>query len=115
LSKKLAADKKKSESTDKKYRKEIEKVVVIETRMYDTEMPRTLAQMEDLERQRIELVKSTSANVALGRARAPSSHMIADCCHATPFNVRALSLSHSVSASIRSGRSSVRPVVRVVL
>eukprot|EP01094_Clydonella_sp_ATCC50884_P025371 TRINITY_DN6641_c0_g1_i1.p1 TRINITY_DN6641_c0_g1~~TRINITY_DN6641_c0_g1_i1.p1 ORF type:complete len:421 (-),score=108.83 TRINITY_DN6641_c0_g1_i1:911-2173(-) len=59
VTKKLAADKKKSESADKRYRKAVEKVTALEMKMYDTEMPHLLGQVEALERQRIEVMKGS--------------------------------------------------------
>ena len=59
VKKKVESDKKRAESAEKKYRRQVQKTQQLETKLFDTEMPRILSDFEDMERTRIATMKSS--------------------------------------------------------
>lgn len=59
VKKKLETDKKRAEIAEKKYRRAVDKSQQLETKLFDTEMPRIMTEFEDMERTRVATIRSS--------------------------------------------------------
>ena len=59
VKKKLESDKKRAESAERRYRRAVKKTQGLETKLFDTDMPRIMSEFEDMERTRVATMRSS--------------------------------------------------------
>eukprot|EP01087_Luapelamoeba_hula_P008905 TRINITY_DN2266_c1_g1_i1.p1 TRINITY_DN2266_c1_g1~~TRINITY_DN2266_c1_g1_i1.p1 ORF type:complete len:505 (+),score=129.05 TRINITY_DN2266_c1_g1_i1:107-1621(+) len=90
IQKKLGADQKTSEKADEGYKKAIDKLKVMETKFYDTDLPQILREYESMELARLRVLKEVMHNFADAQAAVPPSEKAA--CDGMKSRVEAISV-----------------------
>lgn len=78
VKKKVESDKRRAEAAEKKYRRTVQKTQQLETKLFDTDMPRILSEFEEMERTRVSTMKSSLE--AFSRSYLDFVPLLENCC-----------------------------------